>query len=67
MKLSKMDESQLRKEGYIEGAVQECLICGTPTPFIEICSEGHFCSTECVNAFYNELLKAYNRTRRVEN
>lgn len=32
-----------------------CLICGTPTEYIEVCSEAHFCSEECVNQFYNQL------------
>ena len=34
---------------------QGCLICGTPTKYIEVCSEAHFCSDECVDKFYNQL------------
>ncbi len=35
-----------------------CLMCQTPTKFIEICSEAHFCSDECVQAF-NEMYMRY--------
>ena len=31
-----------------------CFICGSPTKFIEVCSEGHFCSDECVDKFYKQ-------------
>lgn len=31
-----------------------CLTCGEPTKYIEVCSEAHFCSTECVDKFYEE-------------
>lgn len=31
-----------------------CLQCGKPTKFIEVCSEGHFCSDECVADWYKE-------------
>lgn len=34
-----------------------CLICGEPTEYIEVCSESHFCSTECVDRFYKEYFK----------
>lgn len=36
---------------------KKCFMCGTPTRYIEILSEGHFCSDECVNKFYEELDK----------
>lgn len=29
-----------------------CMICGSPTFFIEICSEGYICSSECETYFY---------------
>lgn len=32
-----------------------CLMCGAPTKYIEIVSEGCFCSDECVDKFYKEL------------
>lgn len=35
-----------------------CLQCGEPTGFIEVCTEAHFCSEECVTAwdkYYYEL------------
>lgn len=31
-----------------------CLQCGTITPFVEVFSESHFCSDECVDEFYKE-------------
>ncbi|MBS4893778.1 MAG: hypothetical protein KHZ90_08385 [Veillonella parvula] len=34
-----------------------CLTCGEPTEYIEVCSESHFCSTECVDKFYEEYSK----------
>ena len=34
---------------------QGCLICGTPTKYIEVCSEAHFCSDECVDKFYKQV------------
>ena len=32
-----------------------CLICGELTDYIDVCSEAHFCSDECVKAFYQQL------------
>lgn len=32
-----------------------CLICGAPTKYIEVFSEAHFCSDECVDKFYEQL------------
>ena len=29
-----------------------CGICGELTLFIDLCSEGHFCSEECLEEFY---------------
>lgn len=55
MQLKKMSKSEREMSGYIEGSIRRCIICGTPTPFIEICSESHFCSTECVDAFYQMM------------
>ena len=37
---------------------EKCLICGKPTPYVEICSEAHFCCQECMDKFYN----AFNKT-----
>lgn len=37
------------------GNVRPCLICKRQTRFVEIFSEAHFCSEECLNEFYNEL------------
>lgn len=32
-----------------------CIVCGTPTRYIEVCSEAHFCSDECVDKFYQQV------------
>ncbi|MFG6378350.1 MAG: hypothetical protein K1W19_08565 [Lachnospiraceae bacterium] len=32
-----------------------CMVCGTPTKYIEVCSEAHFCSDECVDKFYGQV------------
>ena len=44
------------KDGIMIGSNERgCLMCGTPTKYIEVVSEGHFCSDECVDRFYEEL------------
>lgn len=55
MRLNEMTVAQRKKEGYIKGAIGSCLMCGQPTPFIEVYSEAHFCSVECANAFYEQM------------
>ncbi len=32
-----------------------CLECKEPTHFVDIFSEGHFCSDECANMFYTRM------------
>ena len=32
-----------------------CIACGTPTKFIDYCSETRFCSKECQDKFYDEI------------
>ena len=39
---------------------QPCLNCGKPTKYIELTSEGHFCSDECVDEFYRNLFATLN-------
>jgi len=34
-----------------------CFMCNRPTKFIEVYSEAHFCSDECVEAFYKIYTK----------
>ena len=44
------------KNGIMLGEKEcDCLICHAPTKFIEICSEVHFCSDECVQAFHQKV------------
>ena len=35
--------------------LKPCSFCGELTNFIEINSEAHFCSEECVNAWYKDF------------
>lgn len=47
---------QFVKNGVMIGTEEQgCLICGTSTKYIEVCSEAYFCSDECVDKFYNQL------------
>ena len=39
-----------------------CLMCHSPTKFIEVCSEAYFCSDECVQAF-NQICIQQEKTR----
>lgn len=43
--------------GVIRGRQAEpCCVCGQPTEYVEICSEAHFCSEECLDGFYTEFM-----------
>lgn len=47
---------QFVKNGIMIGTEEKgCLVCGTSTKYIEVCSEAHFCSDECVNKFYKQV------------
>lgn len=35
--------------------IKPCLICKELTPYIEVFSESHFCSEECVDKFYEQV------------
>lgn len=55
-KYANATEEELQRDGFIRGEKEHsCLMCGEPTPFVDICSEGHFCSDACYNKFYEEL------------
>lgn len=45
--------------------LRPCIMCGEPTKFVEICSEGCFCSDECMDRFY-ERLQENEEARAVE-
>ena len=34
-----------------------CVICDEPTRFVNICSEGRFCSEECLRKFWDDYRK----------
>lgn len=36
-------------------AERECIICGEPTFFLDICAETPICSDECCDKFYDDL------------
>lgn len=49
---------QFVKNGIMIGTEEcGCLTCGIPTKYIEVCSEAHFCSDECVDKFYEQVGK----------
>lgn len=51
-------KSETNKDGYIVSEVHKpCTWCKTPTNIVEVCSEGHFCSSECEDAFMDYLMK----------
>lgn len=47
---------QFVKNGIMIGTKEKrCMVCGSPTKYIEVCSEAHFCSDECVDEFYKQV------------
>lgn len=51
-------KSEINKEGYIVSKeYKPCTWCKEPTNIVEVCSEGHFCSKECEDAFMDYLMK----------
>lgn len=43
----------LQQDGLIRGDEEmPCLVCGEPTQFADICSEGRFCSDACRDSFH---------------
>lgn len=34
-----------------------CIMCGEPTEFVDVFSEGRFCSDECMDEFYRRLVE----------
>ncbi len=52
---------QFIKNGIMVGTEEcGCLTCGTPTKYVEVCSEAHFCSDECVDKFYKQVSEFEN-------
>ena len=41
----------------ITSGEKPCLICKRLSKYIEVCSEAHFCSDECVKVFYKQVSK----------
>lgn len=39
----------------ISNEEKSCLVCGSLSKYIEVCSEAHFCSDECVEEFYKQV------------
>lgn len=55
-KYENMTTGDKEQDGIIHCASSlPCLICGKPTAFVEICSEGRFCSDKCLKEFYNKM------------
>lgn len=50
------------EDGLIESEEKKpCVMCGEETEFIEIYSEGRFCSEECMNKFYDEFQRKVSK------
>ena len=46
----------LQQDGLIRGDKEiSCLMCGEPTQFVDICSEGRFCGDACRDRFYEMI------------
>ena len=43
---------------------QACMVCGDPTRFIDLCSEGHLCSKECDIKWYDMFNQHSERSER---
>lgn len=37
--------------------LKPCIYCGEPTEYIDVYSEGHVCSEECVDEWYERFMK----------
>ena len=61
MKYLEEDEGILRGKNPVP-----CTICKEPTIFIDLCSEGPFCSDECMAEFYQLYWKAEEKYHCVE-
>lgn len=46
-----IDEHSIMLGSKING----CMVCGGTTEYIDICSEGYVCSTECQEEFYRQF------------
>lgn len=43
--------------GVIRGRkLEPCYTCGRLTEYIDICAEGHVCSEECMDIFYDRMM-----------
>lgn len=47
------------KDDILVGDMESpCIMCGLLTRYVEICSEAHFCSDECVKEWYRKFQEA---------
>jgi len=61
-KYANATDEAIQKDGLIrEKEEQPCLMCGEPTPFVDIYSEGRFCGEACCNKFYKEQDEALRK------
>lgn len=52
----KFTDKDMESHSLIKGKYEKpCIICGEKTVYIDFCSEGHICSTECEEKF-NRIL-----------
>lgn len=49
---------------YIEDPHNKpCFTCGKPSKLIDVCSEAHFCSKECMDEFYDWYEDVVNKAK----
>jgi hypothetical protein len=64
--MSKLVDNDMKKYGLIKGENKKCVMCDNKSEYIEYCSEGHFCSTECLDEFYKKVSENENINEGVE-
>lgn len=47
----------VRNDVMVGKTEEPCLNCGCPSKYIEVFSEAHFCSDECIDSFYKQVAK----------
>lgn len=49
----------VRDDVMVAKTEMSCLTCGAPSRYVEVISEGRFCSDECLDAFYKEWAQKF--------
>lgn len=57
IKVSKQGTRYVKDNVIIGNRKKPCYTCGKRTKFVEVLSEQHFCSDECVDKLYREVAR----------